>query len=269
MNLFIQGYRELCKKFLGSLNFQRKGSVFFRIQNDVFQNVYIEDLGKYSHGTHYRVCFGTIPLASKETLGINSFMKKPNLTCGHYVLKKFEVKEKELFEEWVCDNTLENIRVCLKDIERFFENYLIPFFENTNIAAKALPEVIKIEELFEKNRRILCSFDDMYRYIKAPYVVNFLDINKYYMALKAHDYVFARECCQALLDQNISAFDAKKALLSEEALETKRHRILLLKKEISNFEEANWAYFKYVVECNERESKEFLRKHGVSNEATG
>lgn len=99
MNAFIKQYRELCKELLNKLHFQRKGSTFYRIINDVFQTVSIENSGTYSFGTQYRICFGTVPLAAKKCFGDTVV----NLDCGHYSLKKFEVQEKAAFViKWIC-----------------------------------------------------------------------------------------------------------------------------------------------------------------------
>lgn len=266
MDFLITEFNKKSKALLSQYGFKKQRNifgrvVFGRIVNDVYQDVYIEKWRSAINKVNARVGFGIIPLC--QELDYNQV----NGGMGLYYLKEFEVGHDDRnswnIDSWEYSINSISINVCIDDMLRYIECYLIPFFERARSCSTAFQETINIEKLFYKNyqERYLALFGRISPEFKKE-AINLYDRAKFYMALKNGDFDFALKSSKALEQQNLNSFKSvsKSGCLTEE---NKAKRLLMLEKrreEIEHLELGDKEYFQHLIEKNEDHSREVIKK---------
>ena len=253
MNYLFKNYYESCKATFSQYGFKKKNGAFARVVNDIMQNFAIE---KLKSGRACRVEFAIIPLCLR--------IEKEYISGGVYshYLKKFEIVSWTLFDSWEYDKNSEaSMDACLEEIMRYLTSYLLPFFERANSCETALPELIKLERLFNDNRMEILRISGIED--RADPGTEFLisDCVKYYMALKNGDYGLALKSRQALLQQNLDAYNsmAEGGYLTEENRMRREKGLETLRDEIDHLSANDIGYFQRLLEENEVYSRENLK----------
>jgi hypothetical protein len=131
MDYLMKNYLEKCKAEVSFYGFRRKGKAFVRVVNDVMQ---IFESEKIQTG----LCLGELRKFELPDISLVSLWSSgPRL------------------DAWEYDSKLEeNMDACVEDIIRYLDKHLLPFFERANSCETALPEWIKLEQLFYDNAKI-------------------------------------------------------------------------------------------------------------------
>ena len=247
MNYFIKKYIERCNAETAAYGFRRKKNTFVRVINDVMQSF---TLKKYKFGQMYTIEFGVIPLC----------IKIEHFDLGSYNLRSFEVDA--TLGDWKHDNSsYESIDQCIDELISNIKNHLIPFFNLAVCSKTALPQIILIEELFNKNRIEFLKMHNIQNKRKTSETYNVLDRVKFYMAIKNGDYCFALKNRQELLANNIKSYQSSQNYLfmTQGKLKERKVRIEKIKFEIEQLENNNQKYFQEQIDDNEKKSKKFLK----------
>ena len=172
-------FNYICTQKYGSLGFSKNKSTFIRIRGDILQTFTLEcsQLAPTCSAD-----FGIFPLCLPQPVYFD---------CGGYTLDKFIV---EVYDGWIFDSDSdESIMNCVESISQAIDSYLLPFFEKCCDCKTALPELIKLDELFDRNRQTILRLKGDSDLADPWHERSLFDSRKYYMSLKAHDWSYARK----------------------------------------------------------------------------
>lgn len=181
------------RTILTPLGFRKQKHVFLRVTNDVFQSVEIERLRRSLKYETIRIIFSVLPLC----LGIDA--KRAWSGISLYELRRFEPTYNLEYDGWTYCKQPETENAVRCEIQRFTEEYLLPFLESADSCINALPELIKLEHTMNQNRLADLAALGSEDHGGPNAELNLLDSSKYYMALKIKDYAFALRCANAML----------------------------------------------------------------------
>ena len=243
---------QLCETELLSYRFKRKNGCFVRVVNDVMQNFAIE---KVMSGRACRVEFAIIPLCLR--------IEKKYILGGvySYNLKKFELAQRTWWDQWEYDKKSEkSMDDCVEEIIRYLKTYLFPLFQCANSCKMALPELIRVEKLFNDNRKVALKRDGIEDKGGFCTELNLLDNAKYYMAIKNGDYNFALKSHKAMLKQNLDSYQSAQnnSFITQEVLEERKVLIEKLRMEVALLEAGDLEYFQKDICENETYSRKIL-----------
>ena len=180
---------------------------------------------------------------------------------GLYYLKNFEICHWNERDGWHYKIEKNSINSCIDEIMRYFDTYLIPFFDCANSCKTALPELIKLEQTFNDIRRAGLKLDGIEDKEAHGDKLFFLDSSKCYMALKNGDYAFALKCLEVLLTQNVVALQSlqNNRFITEESMKERRMGIEKMQNEICQAKAENTDYFQSLMSENEAYTRESLK----------
>lgn len=250
----ISGYfNRVCTQKYQPLGFSRSKSTFIRISGDVLQAFTLKcsrDVPSCS------VEFGIFPLCLPQPI---------LLDAGGYMLDEFIVEVHENNSGWTFDSCSdESMLNCIESISEAIDLHLLPFFEICSDCKSALPELVKLEELFDFNRQkklyLSGDFD-----VAIPWQERSLfDSRKYYIALKAHNLSYA----QRYLNHQINFF--KNRLKSFDNPDFPRQpdvvkqrfgaKLALYSEHLEWLDSGNFSYFDDLLKSNENEMLKYLAK---------
>lgn len=163
MDYFRSTFFKLCREHYSKYGFKRKGQVYVRVNKEIIQKF---ELFRSMSGRWCRIYFSFAPLC--YPIEFHTKQKIPMLP------RTFELRnlEGKLFDEWGYDRTEESMNLCIKEIIKYMDDNLIPFFEKVDSCETALSEFKRIDEL--------CDFPGKgVNYLNA---IMLLKIGKYNMA---------------------------------------------------------------------------------------
>lgn len=230
-------------------NFKKKGDTYYRVINDVMQNVI---LTKYYGQRRCTLEFSITPLCH----GIDNSL----ITAAMYSIKEFEPQPQlDSWRQWDYDRYSDwSTSDVVDQMMYYVEKHLIPFFEKTITCQKALPEVIELEKLFYRNW--IQTADNCGGTIYFDYAVEVsYDYRKLCMALKSHDSEIAKKCLLRSLKNVLSAKEKNKDFASEETKAEYNQRIDWLNQAIPNIEQNNYSFFDGWLAEGENLSKKTLK----------
>ena len=169
-----------CRARDKSIGFARKRSGYWRIKNDLLQTFTLQ----FSRdGREGRVSFGVYPLCMNIT--------EPD-DHGLYYLHEFSL-ECRIRHKWSFDKTECNtVSECLLPVFQMIDSDLMPFFETAIDCSSAFAETLRIEYVFESNRKEYLRLGNIVD-MADPFEVRILwDPARFYMALRLHNYEWAR-----------------------------------------------------------------------------
>lgn len=182
-------YNQICKQKYQPLGFFGNKSTFARIRGDVIQAF---SLKCSQYAPICTVDFGIFPLCLPQPFF---------LQAGGYELDAFIVEQSFTHSGWAFDpDSNERMKECIRFMSEAMDQYLLPFFDKCSDCKSALPELIKLEELFEQNRQSVLQLMGMSDRAMSWQERSLFDYRKYYMALKSHDYAYARHYLVYKLD---------------------------------------------------------------------
>ncbi len=190
-------FNQICTQKYSSLGFSKNKSAFIRMRGDILQTFALE----CSHmAPTCSVNFGIFPLCLPQPVYFD---------CGEYTLDKFIV---EVYDGWIFDSKSdESIMNCVESISQAIDSYLLPFFEKCCDCKTALPELIKLDELFDRNRQTILRLIGTSDLAVSWQDRSLFDPGKYYMALKAHNWSYVRKYLYFKVDfykERIKSFDS-------------------------------------------------------------
>lgn len=241
-------YHKMCKKRYSVLGFVRINNTYCRIINDVFQSFTIKCLS----GGIYTVEFGIFPLC----------MAIPYCELGTYSLEKFDI-------EVYASNGGWKYRGCTKaDETAFWENILniidtslIPLFQKADSCHAARHALIKLDELFEKNRQEVLRRNGMQDHAAHWQELSIHAPEKYYMALKTGDDQYALRYLDARIDACREIIEGKNSAFQPKIVKERHAKILddfLLHEEMLH--QGNRSFFEEMIYKNEAISRANLYK---------
>ena len=170
-------FNKRCADEFGATGFLKVKGSFVRLSNDVL-HVFL--LKHFRNVPSCTVEFSIIPLCG----GVPIFLE-----AGKYILSDFYP---ERLHDWRYDpNSNESIELCVESLVHAINEKLIPQFTNCADSASALLSLIKLDELFDNNRKksleLMGSIDRASPWQER----SMFDSRKFYLALKSCNYVYA------------------------------------------------------------------------------
>lgn len=249
---FYQFSKQFQNKY-GCLGFVKIKKTFARIVNDVLQTfTFIEKR---------KVCsieFGVFPLC----------MDIKRADIGLYRLDKFSPEIIASYGGWIYNKCSKQSKYdCASAMINVVDRELIPFFLKADCCTSALHELIKLDELFDANRK------------KALYILGWEDCakpwqeaslsapEKYYMALKSHNFQYALQYIEHMCAWHNSVLQTKNDPNSQKQPDIVYERfeagLRKLNEHKRRIEIDDTAFFDSLVQENEKRSLVHL-----SNEST-
>ena len=180
MKTIARNFNHICTQKYQALGFFRSRSTFARINEDVIQAFAL----KFSQSVPAcSVEFGIFPLCLPQPIF---------LEAGGYELDGFIFEQCEDSLRWVFDShSDESMKNCIESLSSAIDLYLMPFFETCCDCKSALPELINLEELFDRNRQRRLQLRGDYDSAVPWQERSLFDARKYFMALKSHNLSYA------------------------------------------------------------------------------
>ena len=235
MDIFLKTYVKMGKERLNKYGFKRTGNNFYRVVNDVYQNISLE---RSMSGLWCRICFGITPLCKRI-----SYLDVKRGMFTRYELQVFDDKR----DEWYYDRlSLERITACITEIMDYIENRLIPFFEKASNAESAYLELCNLElsaSLYFNNKILM------------------VDYSKFCMLLKSGDYDTALTHLLSMEEQWIGAYNHKLSAgyMSDEYKFKFEKELNNLRMEIKKIREKDEIYIKNFIKENEAYSRSEIK----------
>ena len=211
-------------------------------------------LKRYQNMPICSVEFGIFPLCLPQPV---------YLDVGGYMLDEFLADEPEADKGWIFDSDSDkSMEKCVESIANAIDRHLIPLFEVGRDCETALSELIKLEELRERNRQIRLQQEGIAD-CAAPWQERSLfDYRKYYMALKARDMAYARRYFNFRIKSNESrlrSFEEPDSPMQPDIVK-ERHRaqLVLFKKALERIDSGDFLYFDDLLRSNEEQMLKFL-----------
>lgn len=244
-------YNQVCKTKYQPLGFSKDKKTFARISGDVIQAF------TFKRSQYVPTCnveFGIFPLCLPQPFF---------LQAGGYELDAFIVEQQLRYSGWSFDpDSDESMKECIESMSEAMDMYLLPLFDKCSDCKSALPELIKLEELFDRNRqRVLQLRGDSDSAV--PWQERSLfDSRKYYMALKSHKYPYARRFLKNQVnyyDSRLKEFDATDAPKQPESV-TERFaaRRDSYAELLGRLDSGDFAYFEDLLNSNEIQTRKFI-----------
>ena len=247
MTTIQKQFNQVCTKKYVPLGFFRKKTTFVRLRGNVLQSF------SFKHFKDLPYCsvdFGVTPLCLPQPFFLDA---------GPYSLDKFNTP----ISEWPYDaKSAESIIQCVELVAEAIDLHMLPLFEVCCDCRSALPELIKLEELFDRNRiqtlDLLGSYDSA-----APLDERSLfDYRKYYMALKANDFGYARQYLEFQIGfrkKQLQEFDnpnypKQPPIVKERLLRT----LHLHASHLEHLNAGDVRFFSDMLDANEQETYRFL-----------
>lgn len=251
MKIISKYYNHVCTQKYQSLGFSRSKSTFARMSGDVLQAFTL----KYSRSVP--ICsldFGVFPLCLPQPIFWDA---------GGYELDKFIIELHEKSSGWTFDAGSDQSMIdCIDAISEAIDMHLLPLFEKCSDCKSALPELIKLEELFDRNRqKTLYLRGDSDRAV--PWQERSLfDSRKYFMALKSHNVSYAKQYLQHQVDfceTTLKEFDKPNSTRQPDVV---RQRFLAklssYSEHLERLDSGDFSYFDDMLKSNENQMLKYL-----------
>jgi len=251
MKTISKYYNCVCTQKYKPLGFSRSKSTFVRTSGDVLQAFTLKcsrDVPTCS------VEFGIFPLCLPQPIFLDA---------GGYELDEFIVELHTESSGWRFDpSSDESMMNCIESISEAIDLHLLPFFEACSDCKAALPELVKLEELFDLNRqkalRLMGDVDSA-----APWQERSLfDYRKYYMALKARNLSYAQQYLNHQVNfckTSLKSFDEPNSPRQPDVV---RQRFLAklasCSEHLERLDSGDFSYFDNLLKSNENQMLKYL-----------
>lgn len=251
MKTISRYYNHVCTQKYQPLGFSRSKSTFVRKSGDVLQAFTL----KCSRGVSTcSVEFGIFPLCLPQPIFLDA---------GGYALDEFIVELHNESSGWIFDSSSdESMMNCIESISEAIDLYLQPFFETCSDCKSALPELVKLEELFDLNRQkklhLRGDFDSAVPWQER----SLFDSRKYYMALKARNLSYAQQYLNHQVNfykTRLKSFDKPNSPSQPDVV---RQRFLAKLASCSEhlewLDSGDFSYFDNLLKSNENQTLKYL-----------
>lgn len=256
--MFYRTYIQQCKQNYIPMGFRKKGKTLFCSNKEV---ICAFTLNVVPSECRCFVEFDVFPLCTVPPIYLNS---------GRYSLEGFLTDPHNNYFTW--HNSSESISSCVNRITELVDNRLIPIFDKCTNCESALFELLRLEMEFERNR--LAKLKQMGTLDCASNWKDrsLFDAKKYYMALKAKNYTYARQYLEHEIShyKNIitSLKDPKSSqqpkIVKERFVNTLNSRL----DHLSHLSAEEYSFFEDLLCSNEQRMLDFLRKTGIRLRST-
>lgn len=251
MKTMSRYYNHICTQKYQSLGFSRSKTTFARMSGDVLQAFALKH---FRFGPICTVEFGIFPLCMPQPVF---------LEAGGYVLDEFFIEQHKGGLGWTFDSSSdESIMNCAESISNAIDLYLLPLFEISSNCKSALPELIKLEELFDRNRQIRLHQQGDSDSAVPWQERSLFDSRKYYMALKAHNMSYARQYLNYRVNfykTKLKSFDNPNSPRQPDIV---RERFLagqvLCSEQLERLDLGDFSYFDDLLNSNENQMLKYL-----------
>lgn len=251
MKTISRNFNHICTQKYQALSFSRSKSTFARISGDVLQAFSL----KYTRGVPTcSVEFGIFPLCLPQPIFLDS---------GGYALDEFIVELHEGNSGWTFDSGSDkSMKNCIESLSNAIDLYLLPLFETCSDCQSALPELIKLEELFDRNRqkRLQLRGDSD---LAIPWQERSLfDSRKYYMALKSRNLSYAYQYINHQVNfykTRLEAFDNPDSPRQPDIVRERfLTKLATYSEQLEWLDSGDFSYFDDLLNANEKQMNEFL-----------
>lgn len=201
MDTFFRLFQKACKEKYAPLGFILVQQTYSRIINDILQTFRL----KKSRGVpEVTIEFGVTPLC----------MNVINCDVGAYSLEALSL---DTYSNWgwhYQPGSQESVLRCIDILLRQIDSEVMPFFEKADCCRTALPEMISMDRRIENNRIQLLQQLGVVDNCSLPIDIRLLTDDKFYAALKAKDYDFARKYLDYQIQHLSSVIDEMESGIS-------------------------------------------------------
>jgi len=244
-------YNQICTKKYQILGFSRNKLTLIRMCEDIVQAFTF----KFSQSTTTcTVDFGIFPLCMPVPIFLDE---------GGYGLEQFIVEQYEQNWGWTFDpNSDESMINCIKSISQAIDLYLLPIFDTCSDCKSALPELIKLEELFDRNRLKKLHLRGDSDCAIAWQERSLFDARKYYMALKSRNLVYAEQYLFHQIDYlqtSISSLNKPNSPRQPDIVKDRfSAKLALCLEQLERLNSGNLSYFEDLLNSNENQMRKYL-----------
>lgn len=244
-------YVSACKCKYECKGFTKSKLTFARMSGDIIQAFTL------THSERAPICsvnFGVFPLCMPTPVFLDA---------GRYELDMFAIDHHLMGTGWLYDvASSASIQNCVEGITQTIDQHLLPFFDACYDCRSALLESIKLEDLFERNRKIMlhqihetdCALPWSER--------EFHDSRKYYMALKAKDLSYAINYLNYQIDfckRKLKFFNGKGAPKQPDIVVKRfEEKLALYTEQLEKVELSDSDYIHTLLHRNEQQMLEYI-----------
>lgn len=252
MNTIQQLYKKQFSELLKPLGFHDTGSCFARVHGEIMQSLRLE---QFRGGRRCTIYFALLPMCQKIDY----------VDVGLYNLKSFAVQPTwQQGNSWAYDHSASSKTVCIQEMLMYTREFLLPLLEKCHDCRSTLSELIKLEALFDENRRNALRQLSMPDWVsQQDSSLHLLDGRKYYMSLKANDFVMAERIMESFLQNNIRLLQRDGPRQTEQWKLEMEKRITNEQEELQHIQAKDYAYFAPILRNNEESSIAVLKKAGI------
>ncbi len=251
MKTMARYYNHVCTQKYQSLGFSRTKSIFARTSGDVLQAF---SLKRSQYAPTCSVEFGIFPLCLPQPIFLDA---------GGYELDKFIVELHAKSSGWTFDSSSdESMMNCIESISEAIDLYLLPFFESCSDCKSALPELVKLEELFEINRQKALHLIDEVDSAVPWQERSLFDYRKYYMALKARNLSYAQQYLNHQVNfytTTLKSFDKPNSVRQPDVVRRRfLAKLAFYSEHLERLNSGDFSYFDDLLKSNENQMLKYL-----------
>lgn len=253
MKSIISAFNQICSQKYKPLGFVKIGQGFVCMGREVFHTFALK---QGSLKRKVTVEFGVVPLCA-------NIWHPMSLHGGAYELHQFNPDLYMNFG-WYCDlDSEDNIINCAMEISEAIDSYVLPLFEKCKDCKTALTVLPDLEELFDQNRKeVLRRIGEVD--CAMPWQESSLyDGYKYYMALKAKNWDYARRYLVFLIhhyEEKLREFNLPDAPKQPPWVKPRfEAQLNELCERLDRLSYSDFAFFNDMVNRNESQTLEFIK----------
>lgn len=251
MKTISRYYNHVCTQKYRSLGFSRKKTTFARISGDVLQAFTLKC------SQYVPVCtvdFGVFPLCLPQPI---------YLYAGGYELDKFIIDIHEKSSGWAFDaGSDQNMIDCVEAISEVIDMHLLPLFDKCIDCKSSLPELIKLEELFDRNRQKTLHLLGDSNCARPWQELSLFDYRKYFMALKAHDIPYAKQYLYHQInfcETKLKEFDKPNSTRQPGVVRDRfSAKLSVYLEQLGRLDSEDFCYFNDMLKSNENQMLKYL-----------
>ena len=251
MTTISRCYSRICTQKYRAIGFFKRRTTFARIRGDVIQTFSLKLSRRVPACS---IEFGVFPLCLPQPIFLDA---------GGYALDEFIIEKHEDIGEWTFDHSSDKSMIyCIESLSKTIDLYLLPFFDVCDDCNSALPELIKLEELFDGNRQtrlqLRGDFDSALNWQER----SLFDSRKYFMALKSRNLSYAYQYLNYQINfckMKLEALDNPNASIQPDIVRERFSiRLAMHLEHLERLQSGKLGYFDALLNANENQMKKFL-----------
>lgn len=244
MKSALRYYNKICVPKYQSLGFYKNNATLVRNKGNILQSFTFKQTKRSQTCS---VEFGFFPMCMPTPIFLDT---------GGYELGAFDVDTLLCGSEWrYSSNEINSIIECVEAISTCLDTHLIPLFDKCNSCEETLNELLRLEELFDTNRKaalhLVGDSDCASHWLER----SMFDSKKYYMALKSHNMSYAKRylCYQVNYYKNKLDFfeSASSPAQPTRVIERFHNQLSLYSEHLEKLTSGNFDFFDEMLNFNE------------------